>query len=102
MIPDAAASGTVSSLLSVECRMPVRRRKRDTRFSARRQPDRYAGAANRKGSDNFASKLTEKDVVKARQMHKRGTPLHELADKFGVHASTMSRALRRLTFKHVR
>jgi hypothetical protein len=102
MILDATASGIRSSLLYVECRMPVRRRKRDTRFSARRQPDRYAGAANRKGSDNFASKLTEKDVVKARQMHKRGTPLHELADKFGVHASTMSRALRRLTFKHVR
>jgi DNA invertase Pin-like site-specific DNA recombinase len=77
-------------------------RKRDTRFSARRQPARYAGAANRKGSDNFASKLTEKDVSKARQMHKRGMPLHELAEKFGVHASTMSRALRKLTFRHVK
>jgi len=77
-------------------------RKRDTRFSARRQPARYAGAANRKGSDNFASKLTEKDVSKARQMHKKGMALHELADKFGVHASTMSRALRKLTFRHVK
>jgi DNA-binding MarR family transcriptional regulator len=78
------------------------RRKRDTRFSSRRQPARYAGAANRKGSENFASKLTERDVTRARQLHKKGTPLHELAERFGVHASTMSRALRRLTFRHVR
>ena len=77
-------------------------RKRDTRFSSRRQPARYAGAANRKGSDNFASKLTEKDVSKARAMHKKRMALHELADKFGVHASTMSRALRKLTFRHVK
>ncbi len=35
-------------------------------------------------------------------MHKRGMALHELAGKFGVHASTMSRALRKLTFRHVK
>jgi DNA-binding MarR family transcriptional regulator len=78
------------------------RRRKDTRFSSRRQPARYAGAANRKGSDNFAAKLSEKDVARARQMHKKGTPLNELADRFKVHSSTMSRALRRLTFRHVR
>ena len=84
--------------------MPARRpaKKARTQFSSTRQPRKYGGAAHRRGSDNFASKLTEKDVIKARQMHKRGTPLHELADKFGVHASTMSRALRKLTFRHIK
>jgi predicted DNA binding protein len=85
--------------------MPVRRtrtRVRRTQFSSTRQPRKYGGAAHRKGSDNFASKLTEKDVVRARQAHKKGASVTELADKFGVNKSTMSLALRRKTFRHVR
>jgi IS30 family transposase len=46
--------------------------------------------------------LTEKDVVRARQQHKKGASVTELADKYGVNKSTMSLALRRKTFRHVR
>lgn len=84
--------------------MPARRpvKKARTQFSSTRQPRKYGGAAHRKGSDNFASKLTEKSVVKARQAHKKGASVTELADKFGVNKSTMSLALRRKTFRHVK
>jgi DNA invertase Pin-like site-specific DNA recombinase len=78
------------------------RKTRDTRFSARRQPKRYGGAVNLKGSDNFASKLTEKIVERARSAHKKGATVTELADRYGVNKSTMSRALRKQTYRHVR
>ncbi len=73
-----------------------------TRFSARRQPKRYGGAANRKGSANFAAKLTEKQVSTARRLHRRGATIQDLARRFGVDPSTMSLAIRRITFRHVR
>jgi hypothetical protein len=84
--------------------MPARRpaKKARTQFSSTRQPRKYGGAAHRRGSDNFASKLTEKDVVKARAAHKKGASVTDLAAKYKVNKSTMSLALRRKTFKHVK
>jgi transposase-like protein len=41
-------------------------------------------------------------VLRAKQMHSRGATVRDLARRFDVHASTMSRALRGLTFGHVR
>ena len=78
------------------------RRSVRSRFSATRQPKRYGGGANRKGSDNFAAKLTEAQVRRARALYQRGAQIKALAKKYGVNASTMSLAVRRLTFKHVR
>ncbi len=82
--------------------MKKRRRVRDTRFSSRRQPKEYGGAAHRKGSENFAAKLTEKKVSWARREHRRGVAILKLARKLRVHPSTMSRALNGVTFQHVR
>jgi len=82
--------------------MPPRRTSRSTRFSSRRQPKRYGGAAHRKGSQNYAAKLTERDVKLARRLYKAGMPIKQLARRFRVNPSTMSLAVRRLTFRHVR
>ena len=84
--------------------MPARRpaKKARTQFSSTRQPRKYGGAAHRRGSDNFASQLTEKDVVKARAAHKKGASVTDRAAKYKVNKSTMSLALRRKTFKHVK
>ena len=79
-----------------------RPRDHKTRWSSRRQPNRYGGGAHRKGSENFAAKLTEKQVVTARKLYKRGVQIKVLAKRFGVDPSTMSLAVRRLTFRHVR
>lgn len=73
-----------------------------TRFSSRNQPKRYGGGANRKGSDNFAAKLTETQVKTARQMYKKGKEIKLIAERFGVSPSTMSLAVRRITFRHVK
>ncbi|MEP6574120.1 MAG: hypothetical protein ABJD11_15580 [Gemmatimonadota bacterium] len=78
------------------------RRPRPHRFSRTNQPARYGGAAGLKGSDNFASKLTEKSVKAARQAHRKGVSLTLLAKRYKVSLSTMSRAVRKLTFRHVR
>ena len=80
----------------------ARTRDHKTRWSSRRQPKHYGGGAHRKGSDNYAAKLTEKKVQLARRLYKRGTQIKILAKKFGVDPSTMSLAVRRLTFRHVR
>ena len=85
--------------------MPARRRpakKARTQFSSTRQPRKYGGAAHRRGSDNFASKLTETIVARARVAHKKGASVTDLAAKYKVNKSTMSLALRRKTFKHVK
>lgn len=79
-----------------------RRKKVGFRFSSTVQPKRYGGAVHRKGSKNTQAKLTEAKVKLARQLHKRGTAVKALARRFGVDPSTMSLAVRRLTFRHVR
>ncbi len=73
-----------------------------TRFSSRHQPKRYGGGAHRKGSENFAAKLTEAQVKTARRLHKQGKEIKAIAERFGVSPSTMSLAVRRITFRHVR
>lgn len=73
-----------------------------TRFSASRQPKRYGGAAGRKGSKNLQAKLTETDVRQARAQYRRGVLIKTLARRYRVNASTMSLAVRGLTFRHVR
>ena len=73
-----------------------------TRFSSSNQPKRYGGGANRKGSDNFAAKLTEKQVVMARKLYKDGKQIKLIAERFDVAPSTMSLAVRRITFRHVK
>ncbi|MFN8654201.1 MAG: helix-turn-helix domain-containing protein [Gemmatimonadales bacterium] len=73
-----------------------------TRFSARHQPKRYGGGAHRKGSENFAAKLTEAQVKIARRLYKEGKEIKVIAERFGVSPSTMSLAVRRKTFRHVR
>jgi hypothetical protein len=78
------------------------RASRSTRWSSRRQPRRYGGAAHRKGSDNFAAKLTEAKVREARRLYKQGVAIKTLASKYRVNPSTMSLAVRRITFRHVR
>lgn len=72
------------------------------RFSSTVQPKRYGGAVNRKGSKNLQAKLTEARVKIARQLYRRGAQIKDLARRFGVDPSTMSLAVRRLTFRHVR
>lgn len=83
-------------------RSSASRRSLRTRFSAKNQPKRYGGGANRKGSDNFAAKLTEKQVVAARKLYKDGKQIKAIAERFKVAPSTMSLAVRRITFKHVK
>lgn len=78
------------------------RRSVRTRFSATNQPKRYGGGANRKGSDNFAAKLTEKQVIAARKLYKEGKQIKTIAERFKVAPSTMSLAVRRITFRHVK
>jgi hypothetical protein len=78
------------------------RRRRPHRFSRTNQPARYGGAAGLKGSNNFAAKLTERAVSTARRAHRRGVSLTVLAKRYKVSLSTMSRAVRKLTFRHVR
>lgn len=73
-----------------------------TRFSSSRQPKRYGGAAGRKGSKNLQAKLTEAVVRQARAAYKKGALIKSLARKYKVNASTMSLAVRGLTFRHVR
>lgn len=73
-----------------------------TRFSSRYQPKRYGGGAHRKGSANFAAKLTEVQVKLARRLYKDGKEIKAIAERFGVSPSTMSLAVRRITFRHVR
>ena len=73
-----------------------------TRFSSRNQPKRYGGGANRKGSDNYAAKLTESQVKAARQLYKKGKEIKAIAERYGVSPSTMSLAVRRITFRHVK
>ena len=73
-----------------------------TRFSSKNQPARYGGGAHRKGSANYSAKLTEAKVRQARALYKQGVQIKKLARRFGVDASTMSLAVRRLTFRHVR
>jgi hypothetical protein len=79
-----------------------RRVARSTRFSSRRQPKHYGGAAHRKGSENYAAKLTENKVRLARRLYRKGTRIKVLAKRFHVNPSTMSLAVRGLTFRHVR
>ena len=78
------------------------RKKVGFRFSSTVQPKRYGGAVNRKGSKTLQAKLTEAKVKQARQLYAKGAQIKVLARKFGVDPSTMSLAVRRLTFKHVR
>ncbi len=73
-----------------------------TRFSSTRQPKRYGGAAGRKGSKNLQAKLTEAEVRQARAQYKKGALIKALARKYRVNASTMSLAVRGLTFRHVK
>ena len=82
-------------------RAKTSRKKVGFRFSSTVQPKRYGGAVNLKGSKNTQAKLTEAKVRIARQLHRRGTKITVLARRFGVDASTMSLAVRRLTFRHV-
>ena len=79
-----------------------RRRRRLGRWTSRIQPAKYGGAVLLKGSQIHSSKLTEKDVAVARRLHRSGTSLTVLAKSYKVNISTMSRAVRRLTFRHVR
>lgn len=83
-------------------RAGARRKKVGFRFSSTVQPKHYGGAANLKGSKNTQAKLTEAKVKIARRLHRQGTKIKVLARRFGVDASTMSLAVRRLTFRHVR
>ena len=69
---------------------------------ASRPPESYGGAVNRLGSSNYQSKLREADIARARKAFRSGTSVNDLARKFDVHPSTMSRALRGLTFGHVK
>jgi len=78
------------------------RKKVGFRFSSTVQPKRYGGAVYLKGSRNTQAKLTEARVKLARQLHKKGAQIKTLARRFGVDPSTMSLAVRRLTFRHVR
>jgi len=78
------------------------RKKVGFRFSSTIQPKRYGGAVYLKGSKNTQAKLTEAKVKIARRLHKQGAQIKTLARRFGVDPSTMSLAVRRLTFRHVR
>jgi DNA-binding MarR family transcriptional regulator len=83
-------------------RSTSRRKDHRTRFSSTRQPKHYGGGAHRKGSKNFAAKLNERQVAAARRLYKKGIQIKEIAARYGVDPSTMSLAVRRITFRHVR
>ena len=54
-----------------------------------------------RGSANGASIFTENDILAMRQLHRQGKPLNEIAKKFGVSTSYVSRIVRYLQWKHV-
>ncbi len=83
-------------------RRRARRRTHVGRWTSRIQPAKYGGAVLLKGSEIHSSKLTERVVALARRLHRQGTSLTVLAKRYRVNISTMSRAVRRLTFRHVR
>lgn len=54
-----------------------------------------------RGSSHGSSVFTEEDIVAMRQLHREGKTLKEIAEKYGVTASYVSRIVRYLQWKHV-
>lgn len=59
------------------------------------------GGGFRRGSNNKASVLTEKDVKRLRLLSRQGTKQKELAKIFGIENSTISRIVNYHLWKHV-
>lgn len=58
--------------------------------------------AARIGSKNFAAKMSERKVYNLRRQYASGGITHQgLADKYGLHRRTVTKILRRFTWKHV-
>lgn len=54
-----------------------------------------------RGSAHGSSIFTESDIVAMRQLHREGKTLKEIAEKYGVGVSYVSRIVRYLQWKHV-
>ena len=53
------------------------------------------------GERSGTSKLTDKDVIAARELAKSGVLPRVIAEKFGVHADTIRHAVKRKTWRHI-
>jgi len=57
----------------------------------------------KRGKENHATKLTEKDVILARTMRNRDNiSLQSIADYFGVNRKTITHAIKGITFSYVK
>lgn len=54
------------------------------------------------GEDRNDSKLTESNVIEIRMLRAIGMTLMEIASRYGVSAGTISSAVRRVTWKHIK
>jgi hypothetical protein len=57
--------------------------------------------AGKRGAENPAAILTEENVVEARILRSKGWIYRRLAERYGVHISTISHAVYGLHWKHV-
>ena len=55
----------------------------------------------KKGIDNKSSKLTEIDVLKIRELYKKGLSSREIGKKYNVVKSTVLFIVNRKTWKHI-
>ena len=53
------------------------------------------------GSMNHYARLTESDVIQIRSMRESGSPVADLAHRFNVHQTTISKIVTRATWNHI-
>ena len=53
------------------------------------------------GEKNKSSKLTEKEVLEIRELHKQGMNCLTISKQYSVNNSTIDRILKRITWKHI-
>lgn len=53
------------------------------------------------GEDNGQAKLTESDVISIRRLRAKGWKYREIAERFGVHQTTVLSVVTRECWKHV-
>lgn len=55
-----------------------------------------------RGNKNPRARLTPEKILEARKLHKEGTTIAELSDKYNVIQSTLSQAINGVSWKHIR
>ena len=88
----------VSVVLTLYCLLGERRRGQIRK--ALTEWAKYPAYANH-GSRHHLAKLNDQKVRRIRILYKQGVTQYELASKFGVHVSTIAKAIHRGKWKHV-